>query len=70
MKGTLTCCKVQVIFKSKRKFSDKFRFKDRAPYYLVLCYFCQFKIGQDQICFCVGFDRYCQKVICGGETGH
>ena len=22
------------------------------------------------ICFCVSFDRYCQNIMCGGETGH
>ena len=35
MKGTLTCCKLQVIFKGERKLSTMFRFKDRVPYDLV-----------------------------------
>ena len=35
MKGTLNCCKLQVIFKSERKLSNMFRFKDRVPYDLV-----------------------------------
>ena len=35
MKGTLYYCKLQVIFKSERKVSNMFRFKDRVPYDLV-----------------------------------
>ena len=35
MKNTLNCCKLQVIFKSERKLSNIFRFKDRVPYNLV-----------------------------------
>ena len=35
MKGTLNCCKLQVIFKSRRKLSNMFRFKDRVAYDLV-----------------------------------
>ena len=35
MKSTLNCCKLQVIFKSERKLSNMFRFKDRVPYDLV-----------------------------------
>ena len=31
MKGTLNCCKLQVIFKNQRKLSNMFRFKDRVP---------------------------------------
>ena len=34
-KGTLYCCKLQVIFKSERKLSNMFRFKYRVPYDLV-----------------------------------
>ena len=37
-----------------------FRFKDPAPYYLVLCYFCQFKIGQDQKIFYLLLRRFWQ----------
>ena len=36
IKGTLNCCKLQVIFKSERKLSNMFRFKDRLPYDLVV----------------------------------
>ena len=32
MKGSLNYCKHQVIFKSKRKLSNMFRFKDRVIY--------------------------------------
>ena len=35
MKNTLNCCKLQVIFKNKRKLSNMFRFKDLVPYDLV-----------------------------------
>ena len=35
MKDTLNCCKLQIIFKSKRKLSNMFRFKDWVPYDLV-----------------------------------
>ena len=35
MKSTLNCCKLQVIFKNKRKLSNMFRFKDLVPYDLV-----------------------------------
>ena len=35
MENTLNCCKLQVIFKNKRKLSIMFRFKDRVPYDLV-----------------------------------
>ena len=35
MKSTLNCCKLQTIFKSKRKLSNMFRFKDSVPYDLV-----------------------------------
>ena len=32
MKENLNCCKRQVIFKSKRRLSNMFRFKDWVPY--------------------------------------
>ena len=35
MENTLNCCKLQVIFKNKRKLSNMFRFKDRVPCDLV-----------------------------------
>ena len=35
MKNTLSCCKLQVIFKNERKLSNMFRFKDCVPYDLV-----------------------------------
>ena len=35
MKSTLNCCKLQVIFKSERKLSNMFRFKDGVSYNLV-----------------------------------
>ena len=35
MKSTLNCCKLQVIFESKGKLSNMFRFKDRVHYDLV-----------------------------------
>ena len=35
MKNILNCCKRQVIFKNKRKFSNMFRFKDCVNYDLV-----------------------------------
>ena len=35
IKGTLNCCKLQVIFKRERKLSNMFRFKDCVPYNLV-----------------------------------
>ena len=35
MKSTLNYCKPEVIFKSERKFSNMFIFKDRVPYDLV-----------------------------------
>ena len=34
-KGTLGCCELQIIFKSERKLSNMFRFKDRLLYDLV-----------------------------------
>ena len=35
MKSTLNVCEFQVIFKSRRKLSNMFRFKDHVPYNLV-----------------------------------
>ena len=35
MKSTLTCFKLQLIFKNERKLCIMFRFKDRVPYNLV-----------------------------------
>ena len=35
MNSTLNCCKFQVIFESKGKLSNMFRFEDRVPYGLV-----------------------------------
>ena len=35
MKSTLNCCKLQVIFKNKRKLSNMLKFKDRVPCNLV-----------------------------------
>ena len=35
LKGTLNCCKLQIVFKSQRKLSHVFRFKDPLPYDLV-----------------------------------
>ena len=35
MKGTLNCCKLQVVLRSERKLSNMFKFKDRLPYNLV-----------------------------------
>ena len=31
----LTSCKLQIVFKSQRKLSNVFRFKDRIPFHLV-----------------------------------
>ena len=35
LKGLLNCCKLQIVFKSQRKLSNVFRFKDRLPSDLV-----------------------------------
>ena len=35
LKGLLNSCKLQIVFKSQRKLSNLFRFKDRLPYDLV-----------------------------------
>ena len=34
-KGILNCCKLQIVFKSQRKLTKVFRFKDRLPFDLV-----------------------------------
>ena len=44
MKNTLNCCKLQVIFKSERKLSNIFRFKDRVPYNLVQEWFMNIRV--------------------------
>ena len=31
LKGILNCCKLQIVFKSKKKLAKPFRFKDRIP---------------------------------------
>ena len=35
LKGLLSSCKLQILFKSQRKLSNVFRFKDRLPFDLV-----------------------------------
>ena len=51
MKGTLNCCKLQVIFKSQRKLSNMFRFKDRVPYDLVSDVVYEYKCGRCNSCY-------------------
>ena len=46
MKNTLNCCKLQIIFKSKRKLSNMFRFKDCVPYDFVLCVVYEYMHGR------------------------
>ena len=46
MKGTLDYCKLQVIFRSERKLSDVFRFKDRIPFELVSGVVYKYKCGR------------------------
>ena len=41
-KGILNCCKLQIVFKSQRKLTKVFRFKDRLPFDLVSKYKVQF----------------------------
>ena len=40
LKGLLNSCKLQIVFKSQRKLSNVFRFKDRLPSDLVYKYTC------------------------------
>ena len=42
LKGILNCCKLQIVFKSQRKLTKVFRFKDRLPFDLVSKYKVQF----------------------------
>ena len=46
MKNTLNCCKLQIIFKSKRKLSNMFRFKDCVPYDFMLCVVYEYMHGR------------------------
>ena len=58
MKGTLNCCKLQVIFKSKRKFSKTFRFKDRVPYDLVSSVVYECTCGRCNSSYCGETERH------------
>ena len=46
MKNILNCCKLQGIFKSGRKRSNMFRFKDRVPYDLVSGVVYEYRCGR------------------------
>ena len=46
MKGTVNCCKLQLIFQSKRKLSNMSRFKGCVPYDLVSGVVYQYMCGR------------------------
>ena len=45
-KGILNCCKLQIVFKSQRKLSNVFRFKDRLPFELMSGVVYKYKCGR------------------------
>ena len=45
-KGLLNSCKLQIFFKSQRKLSNVFRFKDRLPFDLVSGVVCKYTCGR------------------------
>ena len=51
MKGTLNCCKLQVIFKSEKKLSNMFIFKACIPYDLVSGVVYEYTCGRCNFCY-------------------
>ena len=67
-KGILSCCKLQIVFKSQRKLANMFRFKDRLPYDLVSGVIYKYMCGSCRSFYYGEMDRHL-KVRCGEHTG-
>ena len=65
---TLRCCKTQFVFKSQRKLSNVFRFKDRLPSDLISCVVYKFQCGRCNSSYYGETDRHL-KVRCGEHIG-
>ena len=46
LKRTLSCSKIQIVFKNQINLSNVFRFKDRLPYDLMSCVVYKFQCGR------------------------
>ena len=68
LKGTLNCCKLQVVFKSQRKLSNLFRFKDRIPNDLVSAVVYKYTCRRCNSSYYGETDRHL-KVRCGEHIG-
>ena len=67
-KGLLNSCKLQIFFKSHRKFSNVFRFKDRLPFGLVPEVVCKYMCGRCNPTYYGETDRHL-KVRFGKHLG-
>ena len=67
-KRTLRSCKIQFVFKSQRKLSNVFRFKDRLPFDLISCVVYKFQCGRCNSSYYGETDRHL-KVRSGEHIG-
>ena len=64
----LNCCKLQILFKSQRKFANVFRFKDRLPFDLVSGVVYKYTCGRCNFSYSGETDRHL-KVRSGEHIG-
>ena len=67
-KGTLNCCKLQIVFKSQTKLANVFRFKDRLPFDLVSGLVYKYMCGRCNSSYCGETDKHL-KVRSGKHIG-
>ena len=68
LKRTLSCSKIQIVFKNQINLSNVFRFKDRLPYDLMSCVVYKFQCGRCNASYYGETDRHL-KIRSGEDIG-
>ena len=68
LKRTLSCAKIQIVFKNRMNLSKVFRFKDRLPYDLMFCVVYKFQCERCNASYYGETDRHL-KVRSGEHIG-